>query len=78
MINLYMALSLTSVILCAVTAIFSVLSYCKVVGLENSTHQVQWMPMETPEKEGDKPSEPSPMVDAFKKHVYPNINDEQV
>ena len=28
------------------TVSFSILAYCKVVGLENSTHKVQYMPME--------------------------------
>lgn len=28
------------------TVSFSILAYCKVVGFENSTHKVQYMPME--------------------------------
>jgi len=80
--NLYLALSLTSIILCAVTAIFSVLAYSKVVGLENSTHQVQWMPMEDQKPEDiqqtEQPEKESELSKQFRKHMYPDINDEQV
>lgn len=38
--------SLLAILLTCVTAGFSILSYCKVVGMEKSTHQVQMMPME--------------------------------
>lgn len=29
-----------------ITAIFSFLAYARVVGMEKSTHQIQWMPAE--------------------------------
>lgn len=39
-------MSILSVILTVITSIFSVLAYARVVGLENSTHKVQYMPLE--------------------------------
>ena len=60
------------------TVSFSILAYCKVVGLENSTHKVQYMPMEefdqfknesVEEEEAQKEEEPMgmPMTGAQKK-----------
>ncbi len=44
--NLYLVLCLSSVSLCFLTCIFSILSYCKVVGMEKSTHKVSYMPID--------------------------------
>ena len=38
-------ISLTSLFCTGVTAVFSVLAYAKVVGFENSTHQLQYVPV---------------------------------
>ena len=38
-------LSITSILFTGLTAVFSILSYAKVVGMEKSTHQVQWVDM---------------------------------
>jgi hypothetical protein len=41
MIALYF--SIVAVLFSGMTAIFAILSYCKVVGMEKSTHQIQYM-----------------------------------
>lgn len=38
--------SLLALLFSICTVGFSILSYCKVVGLENSSHKVQYMPLE--------------------------------
>lgn len=38
--------SIISIILTGITAGFSVFAYAKVVGMEKSTHQVQWVPLD--------------------------------
>lgn len=40
------AISLTCVIACVTGCIFAFLAYSKVVGLEKSTHKIQWMPVD--------------------------------
>jgi len=47
--ELYTALSLSAIITSSITAIFSILAYCKVVGLENSTHRIEYMPAPMPQ-----------------------------
>ena len=39
-------MSLLSLLFSGITVWFSIHAYCKVVGMEHSTHQVQYMPME--------------------------------
>lgn len=39
-------ISLLAILFSLVTAIFSILSFCKVVGLENSTHKIQYLPLQ--------------------------------
>lgn len=36
-------LSLVATLLSCITAIFAIMAYCKVVGMEKSTHQIQWV-----------------------------------
>lgn len=40
-----LVLSSTAVLLTMITAGFSILAYAKVVGMEKSTHQIQWEPV---------------------------------
>lgn len=47
-----LVLSSTAVLLTLITAGFSILAYAKVVGMEKSTHQVQFQPIPTPDGEG--------------------------
>ena len=42
--NWPLVLSVISILFTGVTAIFSVLAYTTVIGLQNSTHKVQWVP----------------------------------
>ena len=46
-----LVLSILAIILTSITAIFSVLAYSNVVGLKNSTHQIQYMPVDPNEPE---------------------------
>lgn len=52
MTNVALVLSIVSVLFTIITAIFSFLAYAKVVGMEKSTHQIQWMPIEEADKTG--------------------------
>lgn len=85
-----LVLSLLSIILCSVTAIFSFMAYARVVGMEKSTHQLQWMPIDSPSDE----SEPTTQLhdddlgnELTKKDreylkqfrdMYPDVEEEQV
>jgi hypothetical protein len=40
---IYAVLSITATLLSCITAIFAILAYCKVVGMEKSTHRIQYM-----------------------------------
>lgn len=42
--DISLILSIVSILFTMVTAIFSFLAYARVVGMEKSTHQIQWMP----------------------------------
>ena len=42
-------LSVSAILFSGVTAVFSVLAYAKVVGMEKSTHQIQYMPAPMPD-----------------------------
>lgn len=48
-----LVLSSTAILLTGITAIFSVLAYAKVVGMEKSTHQISWEPIKV--EEGETP-----------------------
>ncbi len=50
---IYAVLSITATLLSCLTAIFAILAYCKVVGMEKSTHRIQYM---TPEEMGSNPT----------------------
>lgn len=75
-------------IICAlftlVTAVFSVLAYSKVVGLENATHQVAWMDVETPvkepefDREGNEVQSESQLFKDMASKMYPDVDEEQV
>ena len=47
--SLIVSVSLTCILLTVITASFSILAYCKVVGMEKSTHRIEWQPMPVPE-----------------------------
>lgn len=51
--DIALILSIVSTLFTMVTAFFAVLAYAKVVGLENSTHQIQWMPADDAVKTGE-------------------------
>lgn len=79
-----LVLSIVSIILTSITAIFSVLAYARVVGMEKSTHQIQWMPVDAPTLSEDNkdPTKQDPrvkqMMKDFKQHMYPDVEDEMV
>ena len=80
-----LVLSITSILFTLVTAIFSVLAYSKVIGMEKSTHQVAWMPVEEPDpsvlsgESNDEPEQPteSELMKSMIKHMY-SEEEEQV
>lgn len=79
-----LVLSLLSIILTTVTAIFSFLAYSKVVGMEKSTHQIQWMPVDSPDNSGDNEKSEED-IEKYEKELYnqfgkmyPDIEQEQV
>lgn len=41
-----LVLSITSLIFCGVTALFSFKAYCEVIGLKNSTHRIEYRPID--------------------------------
>lgn len=41
-----LSLAISAMLFSLVTAVFSVLSYCKVIGMEKSTHQIQYIPLD--------------------------------
>jgi len=51
-----MVIGLSAILFSGVTAGFSILAYCKVVGLEKSTHKVQFMPVPTPQGKDANPT----------------------
>lgn len=83
-----LVLSLLSIILCSITVVFSILAYSRVVGMEKSTHQVQWMPIETPsdhlkdeydglDEEEIVQRERKKLYEQYNK-MYPDVEEEQV
>jgi len=70
--NWAIILSLVSVILTSITAIFSILAYAKVIGMEKSTHQIQWQPI--PEQESGPVGKE--LVEKMKETMYPDIEHE--
>lgn len=75
--------STIAIILCSITAIFSFMAYSRVVGMEKSTHQVQWMHVD-PKENGPDGEEESPInnyneaVHKEWKQMYPDLSEEQV
>lgn len=53
MTNVAIILSILSILFTMITAIFAFLAYAKVVGMEKSTHQIQWMPVEDTKNTGE-------------------------
>ena len=78
-----LVMSICSVLFTLVTAAFSVLSYSKVIGMEKSTHQIQWMPVEEPvepryDQEGNELPTESQLLQDMKKHMYSDSELEQL
>ena len=80
-----LVLSISAFLFTLVTAGFSVLAYIKVVGMEKSTHQVQWMPIDTPEEadpkfdgEGNELPTESQLLKDMAEKMYPDIDEEMV
>jgi len=71
--QLPLVISLVAIILTCLTAVFSILAYCKVVGLEKSTHKIEWM---DPSKHTGPTGKD--LAKAFGEHVYPDIEREQL
>jgi len=64
-----LVLSLTSILFTGIAMIFSFASYAKVIGIEKSTHQVQYVPLE-----GGLQGEE--LVTKMKDTLYPDDEDE--
>lgn len=92
-IILTLVFSIVAVLFSLSTCIFSIFAYAKVVGLQNSTHKIQYMPVPTPdsisEDEPDDLVEKGDMIEKaggvdkqllkdFKEKMYPDIEDEYV
>lgn len=50
---IYLVLAISATLFSSITAPFAILAYCKVVGLEKSTHRIQYM---SPEEMGNNPT----------------------
>lgn len=85
-INICIVASLLAVILSSITAGFAIFAYCKVVGMEKSTHQVQFMNYDQEEEQkkeklvtpidGEEPKKET-ILDQFRR-MYPDVESEQV
>ena len=69
--ELVLVFSLTAILFSAITAIFSFAAYAKVVGMEKSTHKLQYVPA----GEGPVGKE---LADKMKKTLYPDDEDEYI
>lgn len=67
--NLLLAICISSFMFSAITAVFSILAYAKVVGMEKSTHQIQYVPMDAPAN--DTAQSPAELA----KKLYPDYED---
>ena len=68
-----LVISLLAIILTCITSVFSILAYCKVVGLEKSTHKIEWM---DPSKHTGPTGKD--LAKAFSEHMYPDTEREQL
>ena len=82
-----MVVSGLALILSTITVIFSIMAYCKVIGLEKSTHQIQYMPVphesvpDSTEEQDEDLSTLNGGVDkdlmkGMREHMYRDINNE--
>ncbi len=71
MSELVLVMSITAILFAGVGMVFSFLSYAKVVGMEKSTHRLQYVPME----EGLSGKE---LVTKMKDTLYPDDEEEYV
>lgn len=65
-----LVLSICAILFSATTAILSFLAWSTVVGLKNSTHQIQWMPI--PDEE--KGPEGEDLLKDMGEHMYPDLD----
>jgi hypothetical protein len=65
-----LVLSICAILFSATTAILSFMAWSTVVGLKNSTHQIQWMPI--PDEE--KGPEGEDLVKEMGEHMYPDLD----
>lgn len=52
--NIALVLSMTSAVLTVITAFFSILAYAKVVGMEKSTHRIEYMAPPVPSRQDEQ------------------------
>lgn len=69
-----LVLSLTSVLFTAITAVFALKAYATVLGMEKSTHQIQWQPI--PQEEAGPVGED--LVKEFSDKMYKDVDQEYV
>lgn len=71
--SIALALAVTSLIL-------AVLAYATTVGMQRSTHKVEWMPMpepdDTPKRKGEVAAAAKSLQDQIKEFAYPNMDEE--
>jgi hypothetical protein len=75
--------SVISLILCCITAIFSFKAYASVVGLQNSTHQISYVPLEEElgkekaeaEKAGMEPEDYQTMMARQKEELFGKLEE---
>ena len=76
MSSIYLGLCIASGMMGLIATVFSMLSYAKVVGMEKSTHRIQYMPAPAPTLEegiGMTPENASEMMNK----LYPSMTEDQ-
>lgn len=75
--ELLMVLSLTSTMFCFITAFFAVLAYAKVVGMEKSTHRIQFqgVPTQQPQENNEDALTGDELAKKWHKSFYDETND---
>ena len=58
-----------------ITCVFSILAYAKVIGLENSTHKIEWVPVDQNAPASDDEKE---LDDAFLKSLHDDLEKELI
>jgi len=63
-----LVLSICAILFTGVTAFFSVMAYAKVIGMEKSTHRIEWKPIPI-EEQGPTGQD---LVKQFEEAMYPS------